>query len=602
MNFAARPPVVLVEMDTGLARTPVDGGFVELPSGRPALSHRPPPPRPARPSPPAPPSEVPGRATAAGWSFLDAPPVCPAPTAAGFVVELIVDTAGFRIDGRPARPAAVAAHLTAVCPPGRTPLLLPSGVVTSAPAMTLLIGSLTDALGRPVVLADPAAFFTVTGIALGGFRRFHPRPGRSARRIDTLGPALPARPGGPPPAPSPVTLPSPVRDEHRLAARPRPLVPVAPPTAPAPPPSPVAVPSPESAAAPAPEATTAPPEPAADPPPEPGAEQAAEPTITPAPIDGNVTALLAPGRPTRAFAVLAPPPPAATPATEPAALSRPVSAPPASAAPDDAARDDEAPATPALWLPEAAPADADRNAVRQALNGRYDAHARIVARRLSEDPGLRAVSGSAAGITAGLVAVRAYLLEERDTVNRVLRGHVENPAEREHAGVLARTATYGLHRLPSVFGPVFHAASAESAVVSGYRPGDELVEPAFLDVDVMPSAPDEETSVEIAIWSVSARRVGGLDVGDATALFPPGSRFAVLAVDRSEQAPPRVLLRDLSAIRRGGDDLDRILSRLRDAPRRGRATGGRPRSRYAPGLDEDGRRYRRQARQEGGSA
>ncbi|WP_285680323.1 hypothetical protein [Actinoplanes sp. NBRC 103695] len=628
-------------MDTGLERTPANGGFLELPTGRPPLSHRPRAPRASRSRPlPPPPTQVPGRPTGAGWSFLDGASVL-GPTAAGFVVEVAVDTIGFRVAGRPARPPDLAAHLAAICPPARSLLLAPSGVVTSAPAMTLLLGSLVDALGRPVVVATPDFRVTATGLVLGGFRRFHPRSGRAARRIDDLGPALPIPPTGLAPAASPVRPHPPVRREP---APPSPASPPGPsPTSPpgAAGPSAASVPpgaasdSATSASAAAPAVlppsgtasssaastpTSAQPTPApagptppvitprpagvlpsaADPPavdpsarpaatPQPG-EAAAGPTSAPSPIDAELVALLA-ARPVLVFANLAGPATAAAPSAEPVTLTKPVSAPPAVPAP---AHDGEEPATGALWLPEAAPAAADRGAVRQALNGRYDAHARIVARRLSEDPGLRAVAGSSADITAGLVAVRAYLLEERDTVNRVLRGDEVDDAGREQAGILARTATYGLHRLPSVFGPVFHATAAGSAAVSGYRPGDELVEPAFLDVDLTPPAPGPETSVEIAIWSVSARRVGGLEVGDAAALFPPGSRFAVLAVDRSDEAPPRVLLRDLSAVRRGGgDDLDRILSRLRDAPRNRRAPGGRPRSRYAPGLDDSGRRYRR---------
>ena len=631
MNFAARPPVVLVEMNTGLARTPVDGGFVELPTGRPALTHRPPP-SPPVPVPVLPPVSAPGHATAAGWSFLDGASLLPRTVA--FVVEVAVDTAGFRVGGRPARPVALAGHLAAVCPREGTLLLVPSGVVTSAPAMTLLIGALADALGRPLVLAPPGVAFTATGIALGTFQRFHPRAGRSARRVETLGPALPSR--GPHPLPvrrehaapaslAPTTVPpaalAPAGPALSPAAAPPPFAdpasaptPVSPPPAFSPPaPSPFAADPPVAPVA-ASAVPPAAPEPAANEPAavavadhhDPGlhapvrsvsvpAEAAGGTATAPTSIDPEIAALLAP-RPVPAFATLTGPPPAGVPTTEPVALTRPVSAPPVpTAAPADDEDRDQKPATAALWLPEAAPADADRTAVRQALNGRYDAHARIVARRLSEDPGLRAVAGSAAGITAGLVAVRAYLLEERDTVNRVLRGASDDRAEQQHVGILARSATYGLHRLPSVFGPVFHAAAVESAAVAGYRPGDELVEPAFLDVELAPPAPGEETSVEIAIWSVSARRVGGLDVGDAAALFPPGSRFAVLAVDRPEEAPPRVLLRDLSATRRGGgDDLDRILSRLRDAPRRrGGAPGGRPPARMVPGLDDTGRRYRR---------
>jgi hypothetical protein len=264
----------------------------------------------------------------------------------------------------------------------------------------------------------------------------------------------------------------------------------------------------------------------------------------------------------------------------------------------------------ALWLDDAEPdpeqAAADRTALRQALSGRYDSHARIVSRTLSEEPGLRAVAGSFADITAGLVAVRAYLLDERATVNEVLRGDGSDAQQVQRVLLLSRSAVYGLRRLPSVFGPVFRTAPAEPAVVSGYRPGDELVEPAFVDVGLANGAAD--AGVEFAIWSVSAHRLAGIDPEEGTALFPPGSRFAVLAVDepRDGQAQVRVLLRDLAAVRRGrggarggpADTAERILARLREATRGGGAGRPRPlgpRTTFPIGLDKAGRRYRRPA-------
>ncbi|MFG1610228.1 hypothetical protein [Actinoplanes sp. NPDC049265] len=569
-------------MDTGLVRIPVGDGFVELPAVRPPLSHRPPAPRPARPRPAfRPPSaDQPGQATAAGWSFLSGPSSVAGPFAAGFVVEVAVGDGGFEVVGRPVRPATMAAHLAGVCPPERPVLLVPSGTSISALALTLLIESVVDALDRPILAGDTGTRLTPAGIALGRFRRLHPRPGRSARRVDDIGPVLPApRAGLAPPAPLVLATP-PVRP-----AAPPPDGAVTPPSsvAPAPAVAPVTAPRPaatmarpaETSAAASPPATGAPSEP---------------PATKPVAVDGAVAELCAPGRPVRHFPVLAGPinPSAATADPAPGQTPDPAGPPPAPVI-AGVSEATEATAT-ARWLTEAT---ADRAAVRQVLNGRYDAHARIVARRLSEDPGLRAVAGSAAGLTAGLVAVRAYLLEERDTVNRVLRGH---GAEDEHtrADVIARTAVYGLHRLPPVFGPVFHAAAATSVAASGYRAGDELIEPAFLDVDLVPAEAGEDATVEMAIWSVSARRVGGLEAGGTTALFPPGSRFAVLAVDRAGDAPPRVLLHDLSVARRSGRvDPDRILSRLRETRRSGRAPGRRTRSRIAPGLDDSGLRFRR---------
>jgi hypothetical protein len=595
VNFTARSPVVLVDMDTWLARIPVDGGFVELPTGPPPLTQHPATPPPGRSHPsglpsPATVARVPGHATAAGWSFLDGPSAMSGPAVA-FVVEVIVRNGGFEVTGRPSRSADLAAHLRAVCPPGPPVLLVPSGTATSALALTLLVESLVDAFGRPIVAGDAATRFTPAGIALGEFRRFHPRTGRSKRRVDEVGAALPAPPAGLA-APPPLDTPSPParRDEPAVAppARPEdPAVPslarrdepaVAPPARPEDP----AVPGLARRDEPAVPSLTRRDEPALAPP--------AEPALTgPIPVEVAVAELCVPGRPIRQFRALAGPATSIDPdvGTIPPPPS-PVATPPVVPDPGGEAGT----ATPARWLTGTT---ADRAAVRQALNGRYDAHARIVARRLSEDPGLRSVAGSAADITAGLVAVRAYLLEERETMNRVLRGQGAD-GEHARAEVLAGTAVYGLHRLPPVFGPVFHSAAATGRAAAAYRPGEELIEPAFLDVGLAPAAPDEETTLEIAIWSVSARRVGGLEAGQAAALFPPGSRFTVLAVDSGEGAP-RVLLRDLSVRRGGREDPDRILSRLREARPAGRAPGPGQRSRIAPGLDDQGLRFRRPAQQ-----
>lgn len=253
----------------------------------------------------------------------------------------------------------------------------------------------------------------------------------------------------------------------------------------------------------------------------------------------------------------------------------------------------------ALWLPEAEPgqgeADADRMALRQVLGAEYDAHARVVSRTLSENPGLRAVAGSVGGLTAGLVAVRAYLRDEREAVNIVLRGGEVDGVGRDRVRLLARSARYGLRRLPSVFGPVYCASAGEPA---GYRPGDELVEPGFVDVDLVPPAGGAE-GVEFAIWSVSAHRLAGLGGGGTAALFPPGSRFAVLAVDEpeDEESPVRVLLRDLATSRRGRggpENTERVLARLREANRpSGVIRPPDARTSLPIGLDARGRRFRR---------
>ncbi|MEV4757849.1 hypothetical protein AB0J86_22415 [Micromonospora sp. NPDC049559] len=272
-------------------------------------------------------------------------------------------------------------------------------------------------------------------------------------------------------------------------------------------------------------------------------------------------------------------------------------APPTGTEPAGRPSESTAPPAPApRWL-TAAGLDspvADRTALRQALGGRYDAYARVVARTLAQSPGLRTVAGASGELTAGLVAVRAYCDGERDRLNEFLRG---GGPETAAAGLtlVARAAAYGLRRLPSVLGPVFRAGPDDPRLAGGYRPGDVLVEPAFVDVDLTAGANAAPAGTRLLIWSVSARRLDGLDGGTgASAVFPPGSRFQVLAVD--DGAPGRevrVLLRDLAASARGGpDSAERVLQRLRAADQGGPASGGAavPPS-FAPGLDDAGRPF-----------
>ncbi|MEV4352519.1 hypothetical protein AB0J83_49340, partial [Actinoplanes sp. NPDC049596] len=300
-----------------------------------------------------------------------------------------------------------------------------------------------------------------------------------------------------------------------------------------------------------------------------------------------------------------PPPP---PASAGDRSSAPALPEPASVESDETVGRRWSPARP-LWLPAADAAGDDpgarRTALRRVLGGRYDAHARVVAKALAEQPGLRAVALAGGDVTTGLIALRAYLDSERDALNAGLRGESEEDPERIE--LLAREAVLGLRRLPPVFGPVYRSVPAAREVLAGYRPGEELVEPAFLDGDRLPSAPGGG-EMEVAIWSAGAHRLSGLGAAEGAVLFAPGSRFAVLAVDENDGVPVRVLLRELSAARARRparpappDSVDRILSKLRETPRRRPPARAEHRTMFAPGLDAAGRPYR-DRRDEGGTA
>ncbi|MFB9179281.1 hypothetical protein ACFFX1_14170 [Dactylosporangium sucinum] len=233
-----------------------------------------------------------------------------------------------------------------------------------------------------------------------------------------------------------------------------------------------------------------------------------------------------------------------------AAPARPAPAPPPPAAPPEGAP---------RWLDAAGWGAEDRARLRRTLQHRYDAYARVVTRTLAEEPGLRAAGGGADLIT-DLVALCAYM-HERDAVNDALRGAAGRPDGAE--SLIARGATSGLRRLPAVIGPVF--AAGQAAVGAGYRAGDELVEPAFVDV-WLTGATGTGAAVEYVIWSVSARRVDRfLPQEQPGAAFPPGSRFAVLAVDEpAADGPLRVLLRDRTGERPdAAGRWDETLRRLR---------------------------------------
>jgi len=326
--------------------------------------------------------------------------------------------------------------------------------------------------------------------------------------------------------------------------------------------------------------------------------------LAPVALDQGLAALLSPDRlrlEAMASRIEVPAPrttfPPAPPVAEPAAMVPP--------------EPDPRPATPPEKRPSGMPrwisateitkTIGDRGVLRQALAGRYDAHARVVSRVLAEQPGLRAGTGSVVDPTPGLVAVRAYV-EERGLINRVLRGG-DPEEEAERVATVARFAAHGLQRLPSVLGPVFRSGMSAPDAVAGYQVGVELFEPAFVDVEL---APPRSPGTQIAIWPASARRLNSLGSGErgGGALFPPGSRFLVLAVDREapEQPPVRVLLRELATARTGrwaggapvGRDGTEILTRLRAAisdgePLADRATPESPA--FAPGLDDRGRPF-----------
>ncbi|MEU7958513.1 hypothetical protein [Micromonospora humida] len=565
-----------------------------------------------------------------------------------YLVEVALGAGGFQVDGRPVPPGVLAGHLAALRRAGRPVVLCGDAPYPATAGM--LFGALADALGVPVVAGDARVEVTATGLltTTGTFRRWRPRPAAgTARTVTDLGPVLPAPAGLPTAPPTPPNAPAtsaPPDDAPATTGaapaitgtatamtgtapamtRAEPIVTAARRAGPAAVPSdgagaapctpgvllvgvsasavdPAAVPvdcvhrwqriaapsldllrvaSPEvtgDVRPPAPEPTDAAPpgpqSPALDPtvPPAAAHDQPA-PAPAPAPDRPDIpvgTPGAVPGRPEPASG-----PVTGDPGVPPAAVPGPRPAPPGPT---------RVPVT--FRLDGSAPTAGDRTSLRRILAGRYDSYTQVVTRTLAEEPGLRVAAVSAPDLPAGLVAVRAYCVGERETVNAVLRG---DAAPADDPAVLARWVGYGLRRLPVVFGPVFRAAAV--APPGGYPPGTLLVEPAFLDVDPTP-APAPDAGVRFVIWSVGARRLGGLGTTgtgaratpagvhtgsrtDGTAVFPAGTCFQVLADEPvGDRELRQVFLRELPAGRptRGGEQ---TLQRLRAVAGVGDAAGG----------------------------
>jgi len=501
---------------------------------------------PQRPAPSGPATGVPGNRTPAGWSFHAGEPLCAVPVNRACLIELEVGPAGPRAAGRPATARTVAAWIAAVRDDREVVLVLRS-LRGATPAAEMFLASLVRTVGAPIVssLGPVSATSNGTLLATAGFRRWLPGAGVDSSadpRPAELGRFLPARP---------VVQ---FAGEHvRLRQG----------TAPA--------------------ALARPPAHAG------GVVQPNDLTVVDAALsalarsDRRVTAAV-----TRADTTIG--------AALDAALD--VAGKPPRTAPARSHRG--LPSVGARFNGQQASMSVDDwSELRRVLNGRYDSHARVVSRMLAEHPGLRSGGEAGAAVVAGLVAVQAYHADHRELVNSYLRQDEERLASAEE--LVARCAVVGMGRLPAAHGAVFAVSTSKVGADAAnlYRPGDEIVEPGFIDVGLT-RGPAGGT-VEYTIWSASARRLGPLGTPDgATAVFPPGSRFAVLAVDPAggPDRPLRVLLQDrtfaAAAGRSGpGTDTAPVAERLRAASRiaSGTTTEAGTIS-FAVGLDGQGRPFR----------
>ncbi|MFH8982043.1 hypothetical protein [Streptomyces varsoviensis] len=359
------------------------------------------------------------------------------------------------------------------------------------------------------------------------------------------GPATPATPVPPTPAAGPAAPP----------------VPSAPPV----PPAPAATPEWTEDEEPGPTPSAGPPSPGS--PSEPAAPEPAAPENLPAPA--------APGPSMPSIRLESSPsqPPTAPPPQTPARDDTPPPAPqPPTPEPTPAAgptppvadpgpvRDADAPARPPLAdaepgtvraqpVPSAAASvqpspkgvEKERDWVRRSLGGRYDNAAAVVARVLSQSPGLAGgPPGSAGEALTDLAAMRLYLSGATPDIDAAIRSASSGP----HVP-LARCATAGMRRLPSYRGAAILRATLSDAERAWYEEGKPVTEYSFLSA-LSSARRGLSGNTDIVLWSLTARRTGLLapEVPDRL-VFMPGTRFKVLRVVAGDR--PAVLLRELAA-------------------------------------------------------
>ncbi|TDD83161.1 hypothetical protein E1202_25870 [Saccharopolyspora karakumensis] len=215
-----------------------------------------------------------------------------------------------------------------------------------------------------------------------------------------------------------------------------------------------------------------------------------------------------------------------------------------------------------LLLVDHASTEEDRQQFKKSLGWKYDAATRSVTRLLAERPGLRGGMPVDDAMLTELAAVHVFATsDQREFVNAIRTGDVAS-----HYPFISCLAG-GLRRLPSLQGLVVRGGPGDAETVEDYVVGSELVEPAPM-LGVSDESASVPGSVELLIWSVTARRLGGLaaDENSADVVFPPATSYRVLAV---EADAGRVLLTEVGKKQRSEEACKRhdarVLERLTEA-------------------------------------
>ncbi|TDD02082.1 hypothetical protein E1181_23625 [Saccharopolyspora terrae] len=215
-----------------------------------------------------------------------------------------------------------------------------------------------------------------------------------------------------------------------------------------------------------------------------------------------------------------------------------------------------------LLLVDHVSTEEDRQQFKKSLGWKYDAATRSVTRLLAERPGLRGGMPVDDAMLTELAAVHVFATsDQREFVNAIRTGDVAS-----HYPFISCLAG-GLRRLPSLQGLVVRGGPGDAETVEDYVVGSELVEPAPM-LGVSDESASVPGSVELLIWSVTARRLGGLaaDENSADVVFPPATSYRVLAV---EADAGRVLLTEVGKKQRSEEARKRhdarVLERLTEA-------------------------------------
>lgn len=425
-------------------------------------------------------------------------------------------------------------------PAARNPAGQPlPGRLDAGPAATVLPPAPAPST-RPVAAPDQSSPPAAHGEGTAATGPGPAAPAAPGPVTPTAAASAPTRPATPPVPPTPAPTAHSTQD-----VEPDPVPRTPPP--PAGPSTDVRPTAPAEPAAPQPAASQAPPAPPAPAPPRPSMprirlesspSQPPLATPPPAPRRGDTPPPDGPKPPPASE-----PPQAAgpTPSGEDSGPAQETVEPPLGGAGQDTVRVQPVPSAASCVSPSAKGVDKERDWVRRSLGERYATAAALVARVLSQSPGLTGGLRSSAGDTlTDLAAMRLYLTGSTPDIDAAIRSATAGP----HVP-LARCATAGMRRLPSYRGGAILRATLNDAERAWYQEGKLVTEHSFLSA-LSSVHRGLRGNTDVVFWSLTARRTELLapEVPDRL-LFAPGARFKVLrAVDGDR---PAVLLRELAA-------------------------------------------------------